>query len=105
MNVLPAVVHAEYRGEFTIRVVFNDGVEATIDFSYWLPGPIFSRRTRIGPGTCGLFVLVSRKWAALAKCSPDTALRDITEVLDRGVLGKSTAGGRSTSYELDEATR
>ena len=44
--------------------------------------------------------LTSSKWAAIAKCSPDTALRDITELLTRGVLQKSDAGGRSTSYEL-----
>ena len=41
------------------------------------------------------------KWAAIAQCSPDTALRDITELLARGVLRKSDAGGRSTSYELN----
>jgi hypothetical protein len=35
------VLHAEYRGEFKIRVVFNDGVDATIDFSDWLSGPVF----------------------------------------------------------------
>ena len=45
--------------------------------------------------------LTSSKWAAIAKCSPDTALRDITDLLARGVLRKSDAGGRSTSYELN----
>ena len=44
--------------------------------------------------------LTSSKWAAIAKCSPDTALRDITDLLARGALRKSDAGGRSTSYEL-----
>jgi Fic family protein len=44
--------------------------------------------------------LTSSKWAAIAKCSPDTALRDINELIARGVLRKSAAGGRSTSYEL-----
>lgn len=44
--------------------------------------------------------LTSSKWAAIAKCSPDTALRDITDLVTRGVLRKSDAGGRSTSYEL-----
>jgi Fic family protein len=44
--------------------------------------------------------LTSSKWAAIAKCSPDTALRDITQLLELGVLKKSPAGGRSTSYEL-----
>lgn len=46
--------------------------------------------------------LNSSKWAAIAKCSPDTALRDINELLAHGVLRKSAAGGRSTSYELNE---
>ena len=48
--------------------------------------------------------LTSSKWATIAKCSPDTALRDINELLLYGVLygvfRKSGAGGRSTSYEI-----
>ena len=44
--------------------------------------------------------LTSSKWAIIAKCSPDTALRDINDLLERGVLVKSESGGRSTSYEL-----
>ena len=44
--------------------------------------------------------LTSSKWAAIAKCSPDTALRDITQLLELGVLRKSPGGGRSTGYEL-----
>lgn len=44
--------------------------------------------------------LTTSKWAIIAKCSPDTALRDITDLLERGALVKSNAGGRSTSYEL-----
>ncbi len=46
--------------------------------------------------------LTSSKWAAIAKCSPDTALRDINALLERGVLKKSPGGGRSTGYELAE---
>ena len=45
--------------------------------------------------------LTNSKWAAIARCSPDTALRDITNLLARGVLRKSDAGGRSTSYEIN----
>lgn len=45
--------------------------------------------------------LTSSKWAVIAKCSPDTALRDITDLLTRGVLRKDDAGGRSTSYDLN----
>jgi predicted HTH transcriptional regulator len=37
-----------------------------------------------------------------SKCSPDTALRDITDLIDRGILQKDEAGGRSTSYSLTE---
>lgn len=47
--------------------------------------------------------LTSSKWAALAKCSQDTALRDIDDLLKRGMLKKDPAGGRSTSYSLPEA--
>jgi Fic family protein len=47
--------------------------------------------------------LTARKWAALTRCSPDTALRDIQALLALGVLRRSAAGGRSTSYELDPA--
>lgn len=49
--------------------------------------------------------LTSSKWASIAKCSPDTALRDITDLLARGVLRKSDAGGRSTSYELTHSAQ
>lgn len=48
--------------------------------------------------------LTSSKWAAIAKCSPDTALRDITDLLARGVLRRSDAGGRSTSYGLNDVS-
>lgn len=47
--------------------------------------------------------LTSSKWGRIAHCSPDTALRDITDLLARGVLRKSDAGGRSTSYELNDS--
>jgi Fic family protein len=46
--------------------------------------------------------LPSSKWATIAKCSTDTALRDINELVSRGVLRKSDSAGRSTSYELAE---
>ena len=46
--------------------------------------------------------LTSSKWAKLAKCSQDTALRDIEDLVARGILAKDPAGGRSTSYSLVE---
>ncbi|MGA3053318.1 MAG: Fic family protein [Candidatus Korobacteraceae bacterium] len=48
--------------------------------------------------------LTTAKWAKLAKCSHDTALRDIEDLIRKGVLGKDAAGGRSTSYSLAETT-
>lgn len=48
--------------------------------------------------------LAGSKWAAIARCSPDSALRDVTDLLARGVLRKSDACGRSTSYGLWDIT-
>jgi Fic family protein len=44
--------------------------------------------------------LTTSKYAKLAKCSPDTALRDILLLVERGILVRSPEGGRSTSYGL-----
>ncbi|MBI4765148.1 MAG: Fic family protein [Deltaproteobacteria bacterium] len=44
--------------------------------------------------------LTSSKWAKLVKCSQDTALRDIDDLVKGGVLVKEPGGGRSTSYAL-----
>lgn len=47
--------------------------------------------------------LNTSKYAKLAKCSTDTALRDIRELVARGVLVQNPAGGRSTSYRLGDS--
>jgi Fic family protein len=44
--------------------------------------------------------LTTSKWAKLAKCSQDTAYRDILDLVERGALRKDPGGGRSTSYSL-----
>jgi len=44
--------------------------------------------------------LTTSKWSKIAKCSPDTALRDIQDLVNKNVLDKEGAGGRSTSYVL-----
>ncbi len=44
--------------------------------------------------------LKSSKWAKIAKCSPDTALRDIKDLIEKGILKQEQQGGRSTNYEL-----
>src|SRR5437660_12801238 len=47
--------------------------------------------------------LTTSKWAKIAKTSSDTALRDITELVERGILVRNAGGGRSTSYALGKA--
>ena len=44
--------------------------------------------------------LTTTKWATLTKSSQDTALRDIHQLIEYGVLAREAAGGRSTSYSL-----
>ena len=47
--------------------------------------------------------LTTSKYAKIAKCSADTALRDIRELLERGILIQNEGGGRSTSYRITRA--
>lgn len=44
--------------------------------------------------------ITTTKWAKICKCSQDTALRDIQDLINKGILQKEASGGRSTSYEL-----
>ena len=68
----------------------------------WAGTPMNARQTlvlnRVLDGFEGK--LSNAKWAALGKCSADTALRDINDLLARGVLHRLEGGGRSTGYEL-----
>lgn len=45
--------------------------------------------------------LTTSKWAKVAQCSHDTALRDIQDLLERRILARNPGGGRSTSYALE----
>jgi Fic family protein len=49
--------------------------------------------------------LKSSKWAKITKCSADTALRDIKDLIEKGILKQELSGGRSTNYELAEEWR
>lgn len=44
--------------------------------------------------------LTSMKWAKITKCSKDTAIRDINDLIKKDILQKEVAGGRSTNYKL-----
>lgn len=46
--------------------------------------------------------LKTSKWAKMTKSSPDTALRDIKDLMEKGILKHDDSGGRSTNYELIE---
>lgn len=46
--------------------------------------------------------LKTSKWAKITKCSADTALRDIRDLIEKGILKQEEPGGRSTNYVLVE---
>jgi Fic family protein len=64
--------------------------------------PLNDRQRRMLERMTGAFegFLTNSKYAALAKCSPDSALRDIRELVEWGLLVRNASGGRSTSYRL-----
>jgi Fic family protein len=97
---LSALHHAVNQAQHTLDAVLT---KARF-WQRWATTPLNERQVkllnRLLDGLEGK--LTSGKWATIAKCSPDTALRDITDLLARGVLRKLEAGGRSTSYELNE---
>ncbi len=89
-----------------------DQAQATLDtvlvkarfWQHWGSMPLNGRQVKMLNKLLDGFdgKLTTSKWAAIAKCSQDTALRDISDLLTRRVLRKSDGGGRSTSYELDD---
>lgn len=44
--------------------------------------------------------ITSSMWSKLAKCSKESAIRDINDLIKKGILQKEIAGGRSTNYEI-----
>jgi Fic family protein len=59
------------------------------------------QRTMINKMFEGFFGnMTSSKWAKMTKCSPDTALRDIQDLIGKEIMKKEEAGGRSTNYVL-----
>ena len=68
----------------------------------WAEAPMNERQIRLLNRLLDGFdgKLTSSQWASIAKCSPDTALRDINELITLGALKKTAGGGRSTAYEL-----
>jgi Fic family protein len=89
-----------------------DSAQTTLDavlvkarfWQWWAGIPLNERQAKLINRLLDGFEgkLTSSKWAVIAKCSPDSALRDITQLLELGVLKKAPGGGRSTSYELSD---
>ena len=98
-----------YLGCFTRAIGASEGILSAVlhKAGFWRAhaGGSFNERqrrvlNRVLEGFEGK--LTTSKWAKLAKCSQDTALRDITDLVGRGVLSREESGGRSTSYRLRE---
>ena len=97
---LAALHRAVKQAQFTLDVVL---AKARF-WQHWATMPLSERQVKLLNKLLDGFEgkLTSSKWATIAKCSPDTALRDINDLLTRGVLRKADAGGRSTCYELND---
>ena len=90
-----------------------DGAERTLEVVWrkariWARvdrGPVNERQRAVLHRMMGDFAgfLTTSKYAKLAACSTDTALRDIHALVERGLLAENPAGGRSTSYRLVDA--
>ncbi|NLP64159.1 Fic family protein [Paraburkholderia sacchari] len=96
---LDALHRAIDQAQFTL-----DTVLAKANFwRHWATTPFNERQVKLLNKLLDGFdgKLTSGKWAAIAKCSSDTALRDINDLLARGVLRRADGGGRSTSYQLN----
>ena len=85
-TTLAAVLRKARFWESHVRVRMNDRQRAILN--------------RLLDGFTGK--LTTTKWATLTKCSHDTALRDIQDLIEHGILKKDPGGGRSTSYSLSE---
>lgn len=89
-----------------------DGAASTIDavlrkarFWHRLAGaPLNERQSRMLNRLLDGFEgkLTTSKWAKMAKCSQDTALRDIQDLIEWGALHRTAGGGRSTGYEITD---
>ena len=100
--------------EWFLKCLFNalvasDSILSKILFKHkfwtkWAKTPMNERQilllNKLLDGSKGK--LNTSKWAKIAKCSNDTALRDIQDLVQKGILLKEAAGGRSTSYVLSQ---
>jgi Fic family protein len=96
-----------YRAVDQAQLTLDAVLAKTRFWQHWGSMPLNERQVKLLNKLLDGFdgKLTTGKLAAIAKCSQDTALRDISDLLARGVLRKADAGGRSTSYELNDLPR
>ena len=97
---LDSLHRAVEQAQQTLNAIF----QKTRYWQRWATLPLNERQVKVLNRLLDGFdgKLTNSKWAAIAKCSADTALRDINDLLARGILSKTGAGGRSTAYWLTE---
>jgi len=96
MDFLPAVVRAEYRGGYQIRLFFNDGLVKTTDFKAWLSGPVFQplkdqeyfRRFFVDGGTV--------TWPNGADIAPETLYAAAGEIEERPAAERGVAADEAS---------
>lgn len=96
-------LYALHRAVNSAQHTLDAVLAKTLFWQRWVTTPLNERQAKLLNRLLDGFdgKPTSSKWASIAKCSLDTALRDITELVALGILRKSAAGGRSTSYELE----
>ena len=102
MRCLRALFTAKYAVNTLILLLLDKVLIKTRFWQQWAGTSLNERQVKLMNRLLDGFdgKLTSSKWAAIAKCSSDTALRDITQLLELGVLKRTAGGGRSTGYEL-----
>ncbi len=96
---------ALHRAVDSAQHTLDDVLVKTRFWQRWAGAPLNARQikrlNRLLDGFDGK--LTSSKWASIANCSPDTALRDINELMALGALRRMPGGGRSTAYEIADS--
>ena len=101
MVFLPKVISAKYEAAFRIRVTFNDGTEAGVDFQPWLSGPVFEPLKKVRTsGSSSLMAALSRGPTAPTsrrrRCTRQRRPRGLTLRCSRRQQGQPVAAGAGT---------
>lgn len=95
MSFLPHVVRAEYEAAFRIRLAFNDGLEATVDFKPWLSGPVFEPLQRLPYFRKFFLDGGTVAWPNGADIAPETLYEAAKATRSNPALHSTAAGGTS----------